>query len=134
MIGDVVTIRGKEKVKSVYNSMCHGTGRTMSRSAAKVQSSSYDYDTLRNKIYIPEVIKNESIKTDAPYCYRDLDDCLLLIDDLVEVENRFKPIALSRSNLGFKKRFAQQSAKRQPGLGKLTLVNFELCPVSSRRQ
>lgn len=93
MIGDIVTIKGKESVKSVYNSMCHGTGRTMSRSDAKLFSDTYDYDGLRNQIYIPETIKNESIKTDAPYCYRDLDECLSLIDELVEVVQRFKPIA-----------------------------------------
>jgi RNA-splicing ligase RtcB len=93
MIGDIVTVRGTDKVATVYNSMCHGTGRTMSRSDAKVMSKSYDYDLLREKIYIPGVIKNESIKTDAPYCYRDLDDCLSLIDDLITVEERFRPIA-----------------------------------------
>ncbi|WP_116128440.1 RtcB family protein [Lewinella sp. IMCC34183] len=93
MVGDIVTIRGNEEVAKVYNSMCHGTGRTMSRSEAKKLSSSYDYDELRGKIYIPEPIKNESIKTDAPYCYRSLDDCLPLISDLVTVEQRFRPIA-----------------------------------------
>ena len=93
MIGDTVTVRGTDKVSTVYNSMCHGTGRTMSRSAAKGMSDSYDYNSLRDKIYIPEAIKNQSIKTDAPYCYRDIDDCLLLIEDLISVEQRFKPIA-----------------------------------------
>jgi hypothetical protein len=93
MIGDIVTVRGKETVSSVYNSMCHGTGRTMSRSEAKLLSDDYDYESLRKQIYIPEAIKNESIKTDAPYCYRYLDECLSLIDELVEVVQRFKPIA-----------------------------------------
>ncbi len=92
MIGDIVTVRGTEKVGAVHNSMCHGTGRTMSRSEAKQLSKDYDYEHLRNQIYIPDSIKNGSIKTDAPYCYRDLDECLELIDDLVEVVQRFKPI------------------------------------------
>jgi len=93
MVGEIVLVKGTEKVGSVYNSMCHGTGRTMSRSEAKIHSKDYDYDQLREQIYIPEEIKNESIKTDAPFCYRDLDDCLLLISDLVEETDRFRPIA-----------------------------------------
>ncbi len=93
MIGDIVTVRGKKEVQGVYNSMCHGTGRTMSRSEAKLFSKDYDYSELRERIYIPKEIKNESIKTDAPFCYRNLDDCLTLVDDLIEVEQRFKPIA-----------------------------------------
>ncbi len=93
MIGDIVLVRGTTKVSEVYNSMCHGTGRTMSRSEAKLHSKKYDYDKLREQIYIPMQIGNESIKTDAPFCYRDLDVCLSLIDDLIVVENRFKPMA-----------------------------------------
>ncbi|MEM6629804.1 MAG: RtcB family protein [Bacteroidota bacterium] len=93
MIGDVVLVRGKTSVADVRNSMCHGTGRTMSRSAAKSYAQSYDYGEMRRKIYIPEMISDNSIKTDAPYCYRDLDDCLALVADLVEEEKRFQPIA-----------------------------------------
>ena len=93
MIGDIVTVRGTEKAKTIYHSMCHGTGRTMSRSDAKLLSKDYDYRALRREIYIPEIIKNESIKTDAPFCYRELDACLDLISDLVEVVQRFKPMA-----------------------------------------
>jgi len=93
MIGDIVLVKGTSKVNDVYNSMCHGTGRTMSRSEAKIHSKDYNYSKLREKIYIPNQIGNESIKTDAPYCYRDLDECLSLIDHLIEVQNRFKPMA-----------------------------------------
>ena len=93
MLGDIVTVRGTERATSIHNSMCHGTGRTMSRADAKLQSKEYDYQQLKEKIYIPEEIKNESIKTDAPFCYRDLDDCLILLGDLVQVQERFRPIA-----------------------------------------
>jgi len=93
MIGDIVLVKGTKKVNDVYQSMCHGTGRTMSRSDAKLISMDYDYTILRNRIYIPTVIKNQSIKTDAPFCYRDLDECLRLITDFIEVHKRFKPIA-----------------------------------------
>ena len=93
MVGDVVLVRGTEKVAAVHHSICHGTGRTMSRSQAKELSRGYDYSQLRRQIYIPEMIRNESIKTDAPFCYRDLDECLALVEDLIVVEKRFRPIA-----------------------------------------
>jgi len=93
MVGDVVLVRGTAKVSEVHNSMCHGTGRTMSRSEAKLHSKDYDYAQLREQIYIPPEIQNSSIKTDAPFCYRDLNECLGLIDDLIVVEDRYKPIA-----------------------------------------
>lgn len=93
MVGDIVLFRGTSKVSEVHNSMCHGTGRTMSRSEAKLHSKDYNYARLREQVYIPPEIQNASIKTDAPFCYRDLDECLALIDDLIEVEDRFKPIA-----------------------------------------
>ncbi len=93
MVGDMVLVKGTSKVLEVHNSMCHGTGRTMSRSDAKLVSKDFDYEILRKQIYIPEEIKNESIKTDAPFCYRDLDDCLSLVKDLIDVQNRFRPIA-----------------------------------------
>lgn len=93
MIGDIVLVIGTAKVNEVHRSMCHGTGRTMSRSEAKVYSKDYNYDQLREQIYIPPQIGDESIKTEAPFCYRDLDECLSLIDDLIEVKNRFKPLA-----------------------------------------
>ncbi|MFW5720882.1 MAG: hypothetical protein ACOCWW_00690 [Bacteroidota bacterium] len=33
----------------------------------------YDYEGLRKKVYIPEMISNASIRTEAPFCYRNLD-------------------------------------------------------------
>ena len=93
MAGDTVLVKGTAKVEEVCNSMCHGTGRTMSRSEAKKRSADYDYDALRQQLYIPEMIHNDSIKTDAPFCYRDLDECLGLIEDFIEVTDRFKPVA-----------------------------------------
>ena len=93
MNGDVVLISATDKVTETYNSLCHGTGRVMSRGDAKQFASTFDYDALREKIYIPEMISNESIKTDAPFCYRDLDSCLNLIDDLITVDKRFSVMA-----------------------------------------
>jgi RNA-splicing ligase RtcB len=91
--GDVVLVKATEKVLDTYKSLNHGTGRVMSRSEAKLHAADYDYDDLRSRIYIPEMIGNVSIKTEAPFCYRDLDSCLILIDDLISVEKRFNPFA-----------------------------------------
>ena len=91
--GDVVLVRATDKVVETYNSLNHGTGRIMSRSEAKLYSENYDYTALRKRIYIPQMIKDESIKTEAPFCYRNLDDCLSLISDLIVIEKKFAPFA-----------------------------------------
>ena len=61
--------------------------------STKELASNYDYEELRRRVYIPERISNASIRKEAPFCYRELDDCLALIKDLVTVEKRFKPFA-----------------------------------------
>lgn len=93
MNGDVVLISATQQVDQTYHSLCHGTGRVMSRSEAKSFAAEFDYAALRQRIYIPEMISNESIKTDAPFCYRDLDSCLDLIAPLIQVEKRFSVLA-----------------------------------------
>ena len=35
----------------------------------------------------------DNIKTEAPFCYRDLDSCLALIDNLINIEKRFSVFA-----------------------------------------
>jgi tRNA-splicing ligase RtcB len=91
--GDAVLVKAKEKITAALCSMSHGTGRIMSRSDAKNIAEKYDYKKLRQEIYIPDGISNESIKTEAPFCYRSLDDCLKLIENLVIEEKRFTPFA-----------------------------------------
>lgn len=93
MNGDVVLISATQEVEHTQHSLCHGTGRVMSRGEAKEFASSFDYKALREKIYIPEMIANDNIKTDAPFCYRDLDSCLGLIDKLITVDKRFSVFA-----------------------------------------
>lgn len=93
MNGDVVLITATDEVRHTYNSLCHGTGRVMSRGEAKEYASNFNYNELRSKIYIPEMIANENIKTDAPFCYRDLDSCLALIDPLIIIDKRFSVFA-----------------------------------------
>jgi RNA-splicing ligase RtcB len=89
MSGDVVLIRAKDKVTDILNSMSHGTGRAMSRSDCKPIADTYDFASLRKSVLIPSGVENTSLRTDGPFAYRDLDECLALIDDYVEVITRF---------------------------------------------
>lgn len=93
MNGDVVLVSATKQVESIFNSLCHGTGRVMSRGDSKEYAASFDYNALRERIYIPEMIANDNIKTDAPFCYRDLDSCLELIDNLIIIDKRFSVFA-----------------------------------------
>jgi RNA-splicing ligase RtcB len=89
MSGDVVLIRATERVKEILNSMSHGTGRKMSRSDCKPFADSYDYDALRKSVLIPAGVEDASLRTDGPFAYRDLDECLSFISDYVDVVARF---------------------------------------------
>ncbi len=93
MNGDIVLITATSEVENTYNSLCHGTGRVMSRGEAKEFAQHFDYIKLREEIYIPEMIANDNIKTDAPFCYRDLDSCLALIDNLIKIDKRYSVFA-----------------------------------------
>lgn len=92
MSGDVVLVRATEKVDEILNSISHGTGRKMSRSDCKPLADEFDYVTLRKKILIPTGIENSSLRTDGPFAYRDLDECLALINGYVETVTRFSVI------------------------------------------
>ncbi len=89
MSGDVVLIKSTSKVANILNSMSHGTGRTMSRSDCKPLADTYDFAKLRKAILIPSGVENSSLRTEGPYAYRDLEQCLALIQEYVEVVARF---------------------------------------------
>jgi RNA-splicing ligase RtcB len=93
MSGDVVLVRATEKVEEALFSMSHGTGRTMSRADCKPLADNFDFAGLRNKVLIPDGVEDSSLRTDGPFAYRDLDECLMLIDGYVEEVSRFKVIA-----------------------------------------
>lgn len=89
MTGDVVLIRATDRVADVLNSMSHGTGRKMSRSECKPLAKEFNFGEMREHILIPSGVKDSSLRTDGPYAYRDLDECLDLIKQYIEVEERF---------------------------------------------
>jgi len=89
MSGDVVLVRAKTKVTEILSSMSHGTGRAMSRSDCKPLADSYDFARLRRSILIPTGVEDASLRTDGPFAYRDLDECMALIGEYVDVVARF---------------------------------------------
>jgi hypothetical protein len=93
MTGDAVLLRANHRVNDILNSMSHGTGRTMSRGDAKIQAAVYDFDAMRRRVILPTFLQNASLNTEGPFAYRDLDDCLALIDGYVEEIRRFGVVA-----------------------------------------
>jgi RNA-splicing ligase RtcB len=89
MSGDVVLVRGKQRVREILVSMSHGTGRTMSRSECKPLADAYNFTGLRRSMMIASGVEDASLRTEGPFAYRDLDDCLALIQDYVDVVARF---------------------------------------------
>ena len=88
--GDVVLLRATDRVSEVLNSLSHGTGRAMSRSEAKPLARIYDFDALRERVLIPDIVSNASLRTDGPFAYRDLEPALDLIAPYVEKVGRFR--------------------------------------------
>jgi RNA-splicing ligase RtcB len=92
MSGDVVLVKGTLKVSEILNSMSHGTGRKMARGECKPFADTYDYAGLRRSILIPSGVEDASLRTDGPFAYRDLDDCLSLISEYIDVVERFSVV------------------------------------------
>ena len=61
----------------------------MPRSDCKPLADAYDFAGLRQSILIPTGVEDASLRTDGPFAYRDLDECLSLIQNYVEVTARF---------------------------------------------
>lgn len=93
MTGDVAVVRATQRVSDILFSMSHGTGRKLSRGDCKPLAEAFDFKTLRRYVLIPEGIEDASLRTEGPYAYRDLDDCLSLIGDFVEETGQFGVIA-----------------------------------------
>ena len=89
MSGDVVLVRAKKNVLEILSSMSHGTGRAMSRSDCKPLADAYDFAGLRRSVMIPSGVEDASLRTDGPFAYRDLDECMALIQDYLDMVVRF---------------------------------------------
>lgn len=92
MSGDVLFVRATERVNEILYSISHGTGRKMSRGDCKELADSFDFQGMRDRILIPTGVSDSSLRTDGPFAYRDLDDCMALLQDYVEPVTRFRVI------------------------------------------
>jgi tRNA-splicing ligase RtcB len=93
MSGDVVLGRATANVTKSLESLSHGTGRKMSRSDCKPLADAFNFTALRRSILIPSGVADSSLRTEGPYAYRDLDECLALLGDYFAEECRFAVIA-----------------------------------------
>lgn len=91
--GDISLVRATEKVGEILNSLSHGTGRTVPRGECKELAESYDFAKLRQRVLIPDCVRDASLRTEGPYAYRDLDKCLELLQGYVDETERFSVIA-----------------------------------------
>jgi hypothetical protein len=89
LCGDAVLAKATDRVSESLFSLSHGTGRTMSRSDCKPLADAFDFAELRRSILIPTGVADASLRTEGPYAYRDLDECLALLDGYVTVIERF---------------------------------------------
>lgn len=89
MAGDVALVRATSLVEDALCSLSHGTGRSMSRAECKPMADSYDFARLRDRVLMPAGLADSSLRTDGPFAYRDLDDCLVLLDGYIEEVERF---------------------------------------------
>ena len=93
MSGDAVLVEAKEKINEIHCSMSHGTGRTMSRSDAKSAAISFDFQSMRKAVLFPSFLSDASLTTEGPFAYRNLEDCLSLIQGYVKEVKRFSVVA-----------------------------------------
>jgi RNA-splicing ligase RtcB len=93
MSGDVALVRATERVAETLCSLSHGTGRMMSRGDCKPLADAFDFNALRRAVIIAEGIADASLRTEGPYAYRDLDECLGLLAGYVVETERFSVIA-----------------------------------------
>jgi RNA-splicing ligase RtcB len=93
MSGDAVLLKATGKVQDCLFSLSHGTGRTMSRGDCKRAAEGFDFSQLRRSVILPEGLEDTSLRTEGPFAYRDLDECLLLLEGFVEVQERYRVLA-----------------------------------------
>jgi RNA-splicing ligase RtcB len=93
LAGDVALVRATAGVEPLLRSMSHGTGRAAARGEAKALGAGLDVAALRRRVLIPASIPDSVLRGEGPHAYRDLDACLALVQEAVEVERRFAVVA-----------------------------------------
>jgi len=92
MAGDAALVRVTNRVNEILCSLSHGTGRKLPRSDSKGIAENYDFSELRKRVLMPSAMSDASLRTEGPYAYRDLVDCLALLEGYVEETERFSVI------------------------------------------
>ena len=83
------------------NRLSHGTGRSAARGAAKEFSSvGFDFAGLRTRVLLPEGLADNSLRTEGPFAYHDLNPCLELLSGFVTLVERFAVIGWLYGHLG----------------------------------
>jgi len=93
MSGDVSLLAATDRIEEILFSMSHGTGRTMSRGEAKEAARKEDFSSLYQGVLMPSFLNLNSLTSEAPFAYRDLDDCLGFLEGYVEEIKRFSVVA-----------------------------------------
>jgi hypothetical protein len=93
LLDEMAVVRAKPGVADHLMCLPHGTGRAVSRSDAKRLETAASLAELRARVFIPESIEDSSLRTETPECYRTLAPALERIGDLVDVVERFAPVA-----------------------------------------
>lgn len=96
--GNAIIVRAKPNLKELNWSICHGTGRKLSRERVRQIYFDYTSDSLldysfRDKIYIPGIIPNDSIIEEHPDCFKALEEVIPFLEDYVEIVAVLSPIA-----------------------------------------
>lgn len=88
---DALLLKARDNISDVEYSMCHGTGRKMSRADAKEMG--LDAEELRKKVFIPSTINDWEFKSQLPECYRTLDEVMPQVEKYCEVVGTLKPLS-----------------------------------------
>ena len=83
LAGDVALVRATDRVAETLYSLSHGTGRSAARGAAKDLSVGFDFAGLRTRVLLPEGLADNSLRTEGPFAYHDLNPCLELLSGFV---------------------------------------------------
>lgn len=89
--GELVVIKANENISKLKNSISHGTGRAFSRSESK--HIFFDFKKLKERVYIPDKIKKESLNSEHPLAYNKLDKILDQLNEYISIEAKLINVA-----------------------------------------
>ena len=91
-------VKGKGNPES-FMSCSHGAGRTMSRSVARRTLDLGEEQEKLNKLGIIHSIRNPQDLDEASSAYKDIDEVMKNQSDLVDIEEKLRPLAVIKGYL-----------------------------------